>query len=221
MKYRLVLFDFDGTLADSFPFFVRVFNRLAVKHGFEAVDPEVLPTLRDHGAREVMRRVGMPAWKLPWVAKDFTALMKEPAGRVPLFDGVGEVLARLDDASVPLAIVTSNTEENVRRILGDENAGRIRRFECGASIFGKAARLRKVLRATGIAASEAIYVGDHATDLQAAREAGVSLGAVTWGYGTVASLRAESPDLEFASVSELADLAGNDPSKPTPSPRTP
>ena len=37
MNYRLVLFDFDGTLADSFPFFVRVFNRLAEKHGFASV----------------------------------------------------------------------------------------------------------------------------------------------------------------------------------------
>jgi phosphoglycolate phosphatase len=147
--------------------------------------------------------------------------MKQEAEAIPLFENVGEVLARLDDVGATLAIVSSNTEENIRRSLGSENAVRIRHFECGASIFGKAARLRKVLRAAGIPAREAIYVGDHVTDLQAAREAGVAFGAVAWGYGTIESLRAGSPDLEFASVAVLAGLAGSDGREPSPSPQTP
>ena len=208
VTYRLVLFDFDGTLADSFPYFVRVFNELAERHGFATIDPALLPSFRNHSVREMMRHVGLPAWKLPWVARDFTALMSRDVSDIPLFEGVGEVLDRLAGSGATLAIVSSNTEANVRRILGPENARRIRHFECGASLFGKAARIRKVLRRAAIPAGEAIYVGDHSTDMQAARAAGVALGAVAWGYGTIESLRAESPDLEFASVADLGRLGG-------------
>ena len=72
MKYRLAIFDFDGTLADSFSFFIRVFNQLAEQHGFTKVDLDLVPTYRQYNARQIMEQVGMPAWKLPFVVKSFT-----------------------------------------------------------------------------------------------------------------------------------------------------
>jgi phosphoglycolate phosphatase len=77
MKYRMAIFDFDGTLADSFPFFVRVINQLAEQHGFKKVDLDLVPTYRQYGARQLMEQVGMPAWKLPFVVKSFTSLMRQ------------------------------------------------------------------------------------------------------------------------------------------------
>ena len=77
MKYRLAIFDFDGTLADSFPFFAQVFNQLAGQHGFKKVDLDLVPTYRQCNARQIMEQVGMPAWKLLFVVKSFASLMKK------------------------------------------------------------------------------------------------------------------------------------------------
>src|SRR4051812_43702277 len=92
MRYRLAIFDFDGTLADSFPFFASVYNRLADEYGFRRVEAEEADVLRRLGAREIMARVGLPAWKLPSVTRRFIALMRENAHAVPLFPGVPELL---------------------------------------------------------------------------------------------------------------------------------
>lgn len=122
MDYRLIIFDFDGTLADSFPFFAGVFNQLAARHGFRPIDAAEVPALRQRSPRELMEHVGMPRWKLPLVAKDFIALMRQNQHQVQLFDGVPRMLRDLAEADLQLAIVSSNAEDNVRRILGADTA---------------------------------------------------------------------------------------------------
>ncbi|NML18399.1 HAD hydrolase-like protein [Azohydromonas caseinilytica] len=207
MSYQLFIFDFDGTLADSFPFFVEVFNDLARKHGFRCIEAQEVQALREHGAREVMKRVGMPAWKLPMVSASFIGLMKAQTRRIPLFEGMEAVLRQLAGAGVKLAVVSSNAEDNVRAVLGPELAGLIAHYECGMSIFGKASRIRRVLAATGTPAARALCVGDQVTDLEASRAEGVPFAAVAWGYGTPQSLAAHKPQWLLNDVRELVRLA--------------
>jgi phosphoglycolate phosphatase len=207
MKYRLAIFDFDGTLADSFPFFIRVINQLAEQHSFKKVDLDLVPTYRQHSARQLMEQVGMPAWKLPFVVKSFTSLMRQNAASISLFEQVDDLLLYLANRDVTLAIVSSNSHENVSRILGPANTKLISQFECGVSIFGKPARLQKVLRKTGIPCHEVIYIGDQVADLEAARKEQVAFGAVSWGYETIESLRAHFPEEEFDCVSAIRRIA--------------
>ena len=207
MKYRLAIFDFDGTLADSFPFFVRVINQLAEQHGFKKVDLDLVPTYRQCSARQLMELVGMPAWKLPFVVKSFTSLMRQNAASISLFEDVDNLLRYLADRAVTLAIVSSNSHENVSRILGPENTKLISQFECGVSIFGKPARIQKVLKKTGIPCREVIYIGDQVADLEAARKEKVDFGAVSWGYETIESLRKHFPEEEFDSVAAIRRIA--------------
>ena len=103
-------------------------------------------------------------------------------GQIRLFPGVGQLLADLAGRGVVLAVVSSNSIDNVRQVLGPENAARIGHYECGASICGKRPKLRAVLRASGVPAVEAIAIGDEIRDLEAARAEGIAFGAVSWGY---------------------------------------
>lgn len=118
MRYRLAIFDFDGTLADSFPFFTRVFNQLAQRHGFKELDSDLAPSLRGYSARQMMNHVGMPSWKLPFVAKDFIALMRENVAAIKPFADVDDVLSHLVHGGVAVAIVSSNSYDNVSAVLG-------------------------------------------------------------------------------------------------------
>ena len=206
MSIRLAIFDFDGTLADSFPFFMSVFNELADQHGFRRVDAQQAERLRHYGPRDIMRHVGMPAWKLPLASRSFIERMRENAARIPLFDGVGEMLRELARSGLELAVVSSNSEQNVRLVLGPDLAALVRQYECGMSIFGKAARIRKVLQAAGVAPAQALYVGDQTTDADAARKAGVGFGAVSWGYAPIEALRRSAPQREFAAPGDLLSL---------------
>jgi phosphoglycolate phosphatase len=206
MTYRLAIFDFDGTLADSFPFFLSVFNTIADLHGFRRIDVRNAGQLRHHGMRQVMAHVGMPAWKLPAASRTFMAMMKDSAGEVALFDGVAEALRHLHAQGVLLTVVSSNSEHNVRTVLGPELAALVARFECGMSVFGKARRIRAVLKRCAVAAREAIYIGDQGTDAEASRKAGVAFGAVHWGYATIDALRLAGADVEFTTPHDLTRI---------------
>ena len=143
MKYRLAIFDFDGTLADSFPFFAQVINQLAEQHGFKKIDLDLAPTYRQYNARQIMKQVGMPDWKLPFVVKSFTSLMRQNAASISPFEHIDELLLHLANKGVTLAIVSSNSYENVSRILGPANTKLISQFECGMSILANQPECRK------------------------------------------------------------------------------
>jgi phosphoglycolate phosphatase len=206
--YDLAVFDFDGTLADSFPFFLGIHNELARKHGFPEVAGHEVEALRGLSTRALAERARLPAWKLPVVARDFVARM-QAADAVPLFDGVAEALAQLHARGLRLALVTSNSQANVRRVLGEPLAALFDPVDCGASMFGKAARLRRVLRRRSVAPGRAIYIGDQTADGEAARAAGLDFGAVAWGYASLPALDMARPARRFHVPGEWAALAAD------------
>jgi phosphoglycolate phosphatase len=207
MTYHLAIFDFDGTLADSFPFFLSVFNTIADRHGFKRINTARAAQFRHYDTRRMMAHVGLPAWKLPLVSRSFMAMMKDSAHAIPLFDGIADALRHLAAQGVRLALVSSNSEHNVRQVLGPELAALFVRFDCGMSIFGKAGRIRAVVRECGVAARDVIYVGDQGTDADAARKAGVAFGAVHWGYAAIEALREVGCQEEFVMPADLHTIA--------------
>lgn len=205
MRYRLAIFDFDGTLADSFTWFLGVMNRLADEHRFRRIEEQELETLRGQAARQIVKHVGLPAWKLPLVARTMRQHMAREIGQIRLFPGVDRLLQGLAGHGIELAIVTSNSIDNVRQVLGPDNAALIGHYACGASMFGKRAHLRTVLRGSGVPAAEAIAIGDEIRDLEAAHAEGIPFGAVAWGYTHPESLRAHAPREMFASLEEILE----------------
>jgi phosphoglycolate phosphatase len=104
-----------------------------------------------------------------------------------------------------LAVVSSDSASNVRKALG-KNADLISQFACGASLFGKAVKYKAVLKRTGIAAADAICIGDEVRDGEAARQAGIDFGAVSWGFAKTEALRQALPVLLFDSVAAISRL---------------
>lgn len=203
MKYRLAIFDLDGTLADSFPWFMEVVNDVADRFGFRRIQAHEVDTLRGYDARRMIRHLRTPAWKLPFIARHMRRRMASDIHRIPLFSGVDRLLRELHAHGVTIAVVTSNSEANVRRLLGPRNAALVRHYGCGASLLGKAGKLRRVLRTSGIAAADAVKIGDEIRDLHAARAAGMAFYAVGWGYTHAAALAEHGPDAVFQTMDEM------------------
>lgn len=205
MKYKLVIFDFDGTLANSFPWFISVFNTIADKYQFKRIEASEVEQLRGYSARQMIKHLDVPTWKLPLIARYLKTLMAQNAGQIALFEGVDQVLQELADQGVTLAIVTSNSYANVRQVLGPENAARISYYECGAALFGKHAQFRKILKKSRIPRSQTLCIGDEIRDIEAARREDLAFGAVTWGFTTVEALQAYAPAEIFSRVEEIIE----------------
>lgn len=203
MKYKLTIFDFDGTLADSFSWHLRVVNEIAEKYRIRRLGENDIETIRSFDARKAMSYVGLPMWKLPLLQREMQQRMAREIQQISLFPGIDQLLHCLNADGIALAIVTSNSLANVHRVLGPKTAELIRQYACGASIFGKRAKLRKVLRTSGVHSSEAIFIGDEIRDLHQARAEKIPFGAVSWGFNSIDSLKINSPDQAFASIEEM------------------
>lgn len=202
---RLVLFDFDGTIADSEAWFSGKLNQIARHFGFRETGPEERKKLRGLSSRQIITELGVPVWKLPMIAAHMRRLASQDIEHIPPFPWVADLFARLATAGTAIGIVSSNTEANIRRVLGPA-AAHVSAFGAGVPLFGKAARFRSVLKGLGVPAGAAVAVGDEVRDIEAARQAGIAAVAAGWGFASAEALRAAGPDAFAADAEALETI---------------
>ena len=207
LAYRLVIFDFDGTLADSADWFISMTNEVARRFRFRQISDDEVAMLRGRSSREVVAYMRVPAWKMPFIARHTRKLVSENTSEIPLFPGSPALIRRLHEGGVVLALVSSNSEANVRKILGPELAACITHYACGASMFGKTPKFRKVIRKAGARHGQVLSIGDETRDIEAASRAGIDSGAVTWGYARPEILEAHRPTFLFNTMDDIARAA--------------
>jgi phosphoglycolate phosphatase len=203
VRYKLAVFDFDGTLANSGEWLMGVLSEMAPRFGFKPIQLQDHERVRGFSSAQFLEHIDLPMWKLPPVINAIRKRALKDAHLLPLYPGVKEMLRDLKTAGIGRSVVSSNSEEAIRIALKDA-AELVEDFTCGASLFGKASKLKQVLRRAKIQPREAIYIGDEVRDAIAARKVGMAFGAVSWGYNRVEALRAENPDLIFDSMEEIA-----------------
>lgn len=174
---ELFLFDFDGVLCDSLEVSLSVVNELAGPWRFRRVDDP--NGLRGLSSRELIAKLGISWWKLPFVLRAARRRMIERSRELRPFDGALDTINRLRDEGVAVGIVTSNAEAVVWWVIGT-----VDHLACDLPLFGKARALRRLARGY----DRVIYFGDETRDLEAARKARVLGAAVTWGYTSEARL---------------------------------
>jgi phosphoglycolate phosphatase len=192
MRYRLAIFDFDGTLADSFPWVIGMMNDVADRFKFRRVADDEVESLRMCDAREIMRRLGIRRWKLPMIAHYVRTRMAADVEQIHLVN-----------AGVKLAVVSANGEPTIRKVLG-EHAALFDAYAGGVSLFGKRSKLMRMSKMTGIPAREILVIGDEIRDLDATRAARMTFGAVSWGSTRPAAMLERSPDYLFTAVPDIA-----------------
>lgn len=203
MRPRLIIFDFDGTLADTYPWFMGIINRAAEHFKLKKIDVSDLDSVRAESAKKMIKRFGIPLWKIPLIARRVRQWMGDDIDEIHLFGGVRDLLIALHQRGISIAILTSNSCANVRRVLGPELAAHIAYWECDVSMSGKRRRMKKILRRSGIPPERCLAVGDEIRDWQAARKAGIPFGGVAWGYNSAEALKAHGASLIFDHINEM------------------
>jgi phosphoglycolate phosphatase len=160
--------------------------------------------LRGMSAREIMARLNVSTWQLPAIVNDMRKRKLAAASEISLFSGIPAMLADLQRLGIKTAIVSSDSEASVRRVLGPATS-LITRFDCGAAMFGKHWKFRRVARRLGVKPLETICIGDEIRDIEAAKAAGMDAGAVAWGYAIPYALQAAEPTYLFNSIEEMTE----------------
>ena len=205
-RFDLVVFDFDGTLADSLTWFRSVLGDVLDHHRLKPLTLDQAEALRGLTPKAIMDELEIPAWKVPLIAADVRQRAADNADQIVLFDGIPELLLTLKASGVSLAVVRSNGEKAVREVLGEELAGLFDQFACGAALFGKASVFKKVIKKAGTTPQRTLCVGDEVRDIDAAREASCNCAAVSWGFATADILADQGPCHLVSEPAALGDI---------------
>lgn len=212
---RAVLYDFDGTLADTTELVMTCYRLTMQEHLGEV--PPAEEWLRGFGTPlEVqMNRFARDPSHCEEMIATYRLHQEEQAKHlIRSFDGVLETLAELRSAGMEMAIVTSRHKESTLRAL--DLCGLTDHFEVVVTpqdVTSPKPHPEPVLHALdrlGVGASEAIFIGDSPHDIVSGREAGTQTAAALWGPFDRMALEAERPTHLFhhpADVLKLLDLA--------------
>jgi len=206
MTIAAAVFDFDGTIADTQEVLLAIGNRLAGEFGYAPIAPEEVAELRDLGSREVLRRMAIPAVKIPFLLRRLRLELNAQATQLQPIPGIADALDDLRDRGYHLGIATSNLEANVCAFLHNHDLGdRFDFVHSGIALFGKDRILRRILRRQHLSANRVAYIGDETRDIEAARNSHVRAVSVSWGFNSASALARANPDALIAHPSQLAE----------------
>lgn len=195
-----IIFDLDGTIADSFDF---VADFLAEKKDGQHLDTREKRELYGLSMFAMARKMGHPWWRMIRLLFDGRKEMGKVITQVPVFSGVAEVIRKLNAEGHELFIVSSNTSQNIHTFLHHHNLQTYFLEVYGGASLNKAKTLKTLLKEQSLEVETAVYVGDEKRDIKAAHAVNMRVVAVTWGFASQEDLRKQRPTAMVNTPREL------------------
>lgn len=207
MSLSGVIFDLDGTIAESFPMAVELIGGAIAKHGGRELAPEEVIALFGPNERGIFRAaVGEEHWEEAW--EMYLADYSSRHDLCPMpFPGIKDLIERLHSCGCRLGLVTGKTETTAGISLDVFGIAPLFSGVEGGSMDGvvKTEAIGRLLSSWQLPADAVAYIGDTAMDIRESKRAGVvAIGAAWSNFADASVLAAESPEAVFDSVEEFA-----------------
>ncbi|NER80091.1 MAG: HAD hydrolase-like protein [Leptolyngbya sp. SIO1D8] len=190
-----LLFDFDGTLADSLSAIVTITNRLAPEFGYRPTPWEKIEALKGLNARQLIQYSGISILKIPALLRRLQTELRQQSTLIPPCAGMPTVIQALYERQHTLAVITSNSPDIVRTFLATHQMQDcFVNVDGGGTLFRKGKLIAQYLQRNSFDLAQTVYIGDEVRDIEAARLAGIRSVAVTWGFNQREVLAAANPD---------------------------
>lgn len=202
----MLIFDFDGTIADTFHYLIDIGNRLSEEFDFKRIEVDEVEDLKDKNVRETIQHLNIPFLKVPMIIAKAKKELHKEIGSVKPIKGLKEILHQLNSLGFKMGILTSNSLKNVMGFLENNELDLFDFIHTTPKIWSKNWSLKTLITENQVKQSQAIYIGDETRDIIAAQKAGMRCAAVTWGYNSKKALQAHHPDYLIHSPQELFQL---------------
>ena len=194
MIFRSLIFDFDGTIADTLGESRRIFNELAPDYGIRQVEEHEIADLRHLSLKEILSVLNIPKRRVPSIIARGTGMMRANIDRLQLIVGMKDALTEMRSHTDSFGILTSNTTANVDVFLRNHGLRDLFEFVSSTSkLTGKARHLRAIRKTFSLKNTEMLYIGDELRDVKAAQKANIPHAAVSWGFNSRESLEKAKP----------------------------
>lgn len=207
MTVKVIIFDFDGTIANTLNAIVDIVNNLSDEYGYKKTNPEELEFLRTLKPLQIIQYSGISIFKLPSLVRKVKSSLSKEIQEINMVTGLKEVLLKLKNQGNQLGIITSNSKENVVLFLEANGLQQVFDFiYSGAPLIGKSKVINSFLKKEHKNPEEVIYVGDETRDIDAARKSHVKIMAVSWGFNSRTALAEQQPDFLIEQPNEILEV---------------
>jgi phosphoglycolate phosphatase len=212
MELKAVVFDFDGTIADTLGAIYKLSIELAREQRLVSENNTLknLDHYRNKYPHQILRELKVPLIKLPFVLKSIREKLTKELPTVPSFNGIHEVITNVKKAGLRTILLSSNTKKNIQVYLQNHKWENL--FDSvytGVSIFGKSFKLKKVLKKEKLQNTEAVYIGDEVRDIKACKKVNIKVIAVSWGFHIREYLERNKPDFLVDKPRQILEIVRN------------
>jgi len=200
---KVLLFDFDGTVADTRTMALRILNELSEEFRFRSLPEEELPEARNMTTQKLIRHLGIRRWRVPKIARRGLVKFHERIHQVEPIVNVPAILQQLHERGFRLGILTSNSEANVSAFLKHHQITCFEFLRSSSKLFGKSREIRRIMKEYQLQPEDLIYIGDETRDIEASHSTAIRIAAVTWGYNSAEVLRSMNPEFLFDKPEQL------------------
>ena len=187
---KAVIFDFDGTIADTLEEVIKILHEMAYKE----FGKQKIEHFRGLTFHEMLNELGIPFYKIPYFVKFGREKLAKKILEIRLHKHAKKLFENLENRGYLTGIISSNSEANVRKFLKKNGVKEFDFIECGSTLFGKYFLLKRAIKRFGYSNDAVIYVGDEVRDIEAAHKAGIKIISVSWGFNNAKLLKRYKPD---------------------------
>lgn len=201
---KYIIFDFDGTLADSVDAALHIYNRVAREYKCKPIIGEARDLLSAKNPTRYFKEYGVTPFKLFLLIFRVRKELGNHMHEIPLVEGIDKSLRMLKEAGYRLGILTSNSKKNVEKFLEHNRMTDVFSFiYSGRHLFGKDKVIGKIIRKERLTDGGVVYVGDETRDVLAMKKIHVPVIAVSWGLSPGTKLETLHPSRLISSPAEL------------------
>jgi len=189
-----LIFDFDGTIADTLETIVRITNRIAPEYGYSPTTPERLRYYQSLSTQEMLKQAEIPLFRLPFLIRHVRRELGTELDTVPVIAELVSTLKELVERGHELMVMSSNSQRNINRFLNRHGIRDLfSSVQGGVGLLSKARVLKRIVQRGDIDFSQVIYVGDETRDIDASNQVGILVAAVSWGFSSREALAKQEP----------------------------
>jgi phosphoglycolate phosphatase-like HAD superfamily hydrolase len=201
---KTIIFDFDGTIADTLETIATLYNKIAHDFNCKPVSFEEKEKFRSMKTHEFLKECNIPVLLLPVLAIRIKAELKFEIRKVKAIAGIVEALHEIKKAGYSIGVMSSNSVENINIFLQENSIEKLFDFvHSGKNIFGKDKVILRVISKNKLNKKEVIYVGDETRDIEALKRIKIPIIAVSWGFNSHQILEKLNPEGLIDNPNEL------------------
>jgi phosphoglycolate phosphatase len=191
---KTLIFDFDGTIADSFETLLAIFGEIHARP--QKLSPQEVEDLRGQSLKQIIKYLKIKRWLLPRLILKAKKLLGIKMKDIHAFQYLPQVLRQLHREGHQMFILSTNSEQNIALFLKNNKLD-----SCFTTVYGdiglrsKSSAIKKIIKKEKLKRADCVYIGDEVRDIQAARKAKVTSVGVTWGFNNSSAIKNAQPDI--------------------------